>query len=298
MKVVKPTTMTPAMLISSDAVEAYATWNAATNYSVGARVVRTTTNRIYERLVAGTSATLPELDLVNWLDYAPTNKWAMFDEQTATMTTATNSLTVVVATGVIDSVSLIGTTADEVQLTLRDGLGGAVIWTGSMGLSGETVTDWYQYFFFDPLTSRTQAIFQNLPPYVSSHLTMVLTGIGSISLGNLVFGASKDIGGLEYGCTASITDYSVKETDAFGITKFVKRGYAKRMTGNLIIDNMQLNRIHRTLSDLRATPCVWIGSDQPEFNEPLVVFGFYKDFTITIPYNTTSYCSLEIEGLI
>ena len=298
MKVIKPTTMLPTMLISTDAVETYADWNAATNYAVGAKVVRTTTNRIYERVVAGTTSTVPELDLVNWLDYSPTNKWAMFDEQTATLTKATSSLTVTVATGIIDSVALVGVSATKVELTLRDGLGGTVVWSSSMGLSGGTVTDWYQYFFFDPLVSRTQAIFHGIPPYASGHLTMVLTGGGEISLGNLVFGTSKEIGGLEYGCTASITDYSVKETDSFGVTKFVKRGFTKRLTGRLIIDNTQLNRIHRTLADLRATPCVWIGSDLPEFDESLVVFGFYKDFTISIPYKNNSYCSLEVEGLI
>jgi len=298
MKVIKPTIMTSAMLISTDAVEIYSAWNAVTNYAVGDRVIRTTTNRIYERLVAGTTSTVPELDLVNWLDYAPTNKWAMFDEQTSTVTTATNTLTVTVATGIIDSVALIGTNAVSVSLTLRDGLGGAVIWTGSMGLSGETVTDWYQYFFFDPLTQRTQSIFQGIPPYASSHLTMVLTGSGTISLGNLIFGTTKDLGLTETSPTSGITDYSKKETDDFGITTFVRRSYSKRMTANLIIDNLQLNRIQRTLYDLRATPCVWVGSDMPELDEALVVYGFYKDFTTTIPYPSMSFCSLEIEGLI
>ena len=298
MKVIKPTTMTPAMLISTTAVETYAAWSAATAYIVGNRVIRTTTNRIYERLVAGTTATAPESDLVNWFDYGPTNKWAMFDAQTSTLTTATTSLTVTIATGIIDSVALIGTSAYQAAITLCDGLGGAIVYSNSMGLAGDVATDWYQYFFYDPLVARTQGVFQDLPPYLSSHLTMTLTGVGTISLGNLVFGRKSDLGDTEFNPTAGIIDYSKKSTDAFGVTTFVKRDFSKRVTARLMIDNLQLNRIQRTLYDLRATPCVWIGSDAPEFDEALVVYGFYKDFSTVIAYARISYCSLEIEGLI
>ena len=298
MQVIKPTTMTPAMLVSTDAVEAYADWIAATAYIAGNRVVRTTTNRIYERLIAGTTATLPELDLVNWLDFGPTNKWAMFDAQTSTQTTATTSLTVTVATGIIDSVALIGTSADQVSITLRDGLGGPVIYSASMGLAGDIATDWYQHFFFDPLVRRTQGVFQGLPPYGSSHLTITMSGGGAIALGNVVFGRKSDLGDTQYNPSSGITDYSRKTTDDFGVTTFVRRDFSKRLSASLMIDNLQLNRIQRTLYDLRATPCVWIGSDLPEFDEALVVYGFYKDFSTVVAYLQNSYCSLEIEGLI
>jgi len=298
MKVIKPTLMTPERLISSDAVETYAPWAAPTAYAVGNRVTRSTTNRIYERVVPGTTAAAPELDEVNWLNYGPTNKWAMFDDKISTVTSATNSLTVTVATGIIDSVFLAGTNANKVELIARDGLGGPVIWTGSMGLSGETVTDWYQWFFSDPLVRRTKALFQRLPPYASMHLTMVLTGGGAISLGVLGFGTAKDIGETEYGPRAGISDYSKKDKDQFGNAIFVRGDYSDWLTANLEIDNLQLNRIKRTLAELRATPSMWIGSDLPEFYETLVVYGAFKDFSITIPYRNTSYCALDLEGLI
>ncbi len=54
--------------------------------------------------------------------------------------------------------------------------------------------------------------------------------------------------------------------------------------------------MYRKLADLRATPCVWVGSDKPEL-DPLVVFGFYKDFQVEVAYHTVSFCTLEIEGL-
>jgi hypothetical protein len=104
------------------------------------------------------------------------------------------------------------------------------------------------------------------------------------------------MGDTQYGATASIIDYSKKNTDALGNTTFAKLAYSKRMTANLSLDNGQLNKVQRVLADLRATPCAWLGVDAAGF-EPLTVFGFYRNFSIDIAYPTSSYCSLEIEGL-
>ena len=67
MKAVKPTLITAAMLVSTDATEAYAAWSAATAYAVEDRVILASTQRVYQRLVAGTTATSPELDAVGYL---------------------------------------------------------------------------------------------------------------------------------------------------------------------------------------------------------------------------------------
>ncbi len=57
------------------------------------------------------------------------------------------------------------------------------------------------------------------------------------------------------------------------------------------------NRIYRTLAALRATPCVYIGTEEAGY-EPLLIYGFFSSFHIEIPYLTYHLCSLEIEGLI
>ena len=50
--------------------------------------------------------------------------------------------------------------------------------------------------------------------------------------------------------------------------------------------------------ELRATPALWIGSTDADFSQSLVVYGFYKDFYISIDYPTMALSSLEIEGQI
>lgn len=295
MKVIRPTELADSMLVNTSAVNADADYSAATTYALNARC--TYNRRIYQSLQAANTGHTPNTSPTWWVDAGPCNKWAMFDQQISTATIATNTLTVTLATGIIDSLAVINAVAASGQLVVRDGPGGDILFDKIIGLSGDVPTDWYQYFFFDPLTPSTQAIFQNLPPYASAHATLTLTGGGDVSVGAVVFGLSSHIGDAQYGASAGIVDYSRKDTDAFGVTTFFKRAFSKRMTVSLVLDSSQLNRVQRLLYGLRATPCVWIGADDARYDEAMTVYGFYKDFSATIAYSQHSLYSLEIEGL-
>ena len=69
------------------------------------------------------------------------------------------------------------------------------------------------------------------------------------------------------------------------------------MSGQFLVDNTQINAVQRVLADIRAIPSVFIGSEDADY-APLVVYGFYRDFSIDIAYPTKSWCRLEVEGLI
>ena len=295
MKVVKPTTLTAAMLVSTDAAETYSAWNAATAYVLDDIVLRTTTERLYQRLVAGTTATAPESDTVNWLDIGPSNKWAMFDGEISTATTKSTSLTVVLKPGYVNSLALFGLVGSNLAVTVRDALAGNIVYTLSQDLDGTIIADWYQYFF-EPVVQLAELVLTDLPPYGDAHITVVLTGTGTVECGICLVGTFYPLGDTQYGASVGIIDYSRKETDAFGVTTFVRRAYSKRMSAKLMLDNVQMNKVQRVLADLRATPCAWIGVDDSTY-APLVVYGFYKDFSIDVAYPTMSYCSLEVEGL-
>ena len=295
MKVVKPTTLTAAMLVSTDAAETYSAWNAATAYVLDDIVLRTTTERLYQRLVAGTTATAPERDTTNWLDIAPSNKWAMFDGEISTATTKSTSLTVVLKPGYVNSLALFGLVGSNLAVTVRDALAGNIVYTLSQDLDGTIIADWYQYFF-EPVVQLAEVVLTDLPPYGDAHITVVLTGTGAVECGICLVGTFYTLGDTQYGASVGIIDYSRKETDSFGVTTFVRRAYSKRMSAKLMLDNVQMNKVQRVLADLRATPCAWIGADDVTY-APLQVYGFYKDFSIEVAYPTSSYCSLEVEGL-
>jgi hypothetical protein len=70
------------------------------------------------------------------------------------------------------------------------------------------------------------------------------------------------------------------------------------MPADLYVSNYDLNKVQRFLYNIRATPVLWMASDDPNLAEVSYVYGFYKDFSTTIAYPDVSMCNLEIEGLI
>lgn len=294
MKVIKPVTFAAAThLVSSTAVEAYATWAAGTTYAKDAFVDYGT--HIYQSLVNSNTGNQPDTSPAQWVLIGPDNTHAMFDDQTSTATISTSPLTVVMTPGLINSLALLGLVGTQLVVQVRDGAGGPLVYDRTISLDGTFVWDWYQYFF-EPNVQIGEIVLTDLPPYLGAHLTVTLTGTGTIQIGTLSFGTQYDLGEAEYGASLGIIDYSRKDTDEFGVTTFVQRDFSKRLTARLMLQNTQINRVQRVLADLRAQPAVWVTSDVDDLR-PLTVFGFFRDFNIEVAYPTQSYCSLEIEGL-
>ena len=295
MKVIAPTPITDALLVSSTAPETdHAAWAGGTTYALGARVIRTGTHRIYESLQAGNTGHTPESSPTWWLDVAPTNRWAMFDTVVGTATELASPLTVVIAPGAVNAIALLELVGASVTISMTSAAGGGTVYSRTVSLDASEVGDYYEYFFA-PFVQRTSVVLTDLPPYADGIVTVSLTG-STVSLGVLSVGLFTELGGTQYGATAGITDYSLKTTDAFGNTTLTQRSYAKRTTCKLWLDKGEVNRVHRKLADLRATPCVWVGVEDPEL-EPLTVYGFFKDFQIEVAYPQAALCSLEIEGM-
>jgi len=301
-KLIKPTLVTDSNLSSSTVAENdYSAWSSATTYNTGDRVIRTSTHRIYESLVDSNLNNTPEDNLTGttpkWLDIAPTNRWAMFDDVVGTATSVTSPLTVVFTPGTVEGIGLLELTGSQVDITLKDAVGGTTVYSKTIDLDGTIITSWYDWFFEDYI-QLTDIVVTDLPAnYYNGELTLSLTGSGTVSCGVCKFGKLYNLGETQWGATAGIKDYSRKDTDVFGNTIILERSYAKRNDFKIEMSPIDFNRMYRVLADLRATPCVWIGTELTGFT-PLVSYGFYNDFSIDVAYFSMYYCSLEIEGLI
>jgi hypothetical protein len=305
MRVIKPTPITDSNLLSSSIVENdYAVWSGATTYGLAARVLRPN-HKMYESLVASNLNNIPENTTITslpstpkWLDLGYSNRWRMFDSLVSSSSTATTSMSVTVATSNINAISLFGLVGTLATVTLTNLTTGMVDYTSTNSLQGAIVSDWYSYFFADPI-QIDQLVLSNLPSVYNGSLTITITNTTGqpVGCGQFVVGKAVYLGAIQYGATAGIIDYSKKDTDVYGNVSFIQRAFSKRLTSKLLVDNISINSLQQTLASYRATPCVWIGTDDPTYGS-LVVYGFYKDFSIEVTYVSNSYCSLEIEGLI
>lgn len=297
MKVIKPITVTPAMILASNAVEAYSAWSAVTTYSkdqivdYGEGYWISLVNSNLNNIPSAPGSTF-------WAYVGPDNKHAMFDGQVSTATTSTSPLVVTIAPGIVNSVAMIDLVGSSVTITMTDGGASPPVYTKTVELDGSIVFDWYTYFF-EPFVQLAEVVLTDLPPYAAGQITMTLTSGGNVAIGEFLVGTVYELGevGMEQGASVGIIDYSRKDTDNdTGLTTFVRRAYSKRMSGQFLLDNGQLNAVQRILADIRAVPSVFIGSEAADY-APLIVYGFYRDFSIDIAYPTKSFCRIEVEGL-
>ncbi len=296
MKVIAPTTFVAAThLVSSNATELYSAWAAGTTYAKDAFVDYGT--HIYQSLVNSNTGNQPDTSPTFWVQIGPDNTHAMFDDQISTATTRTSPLTVVLTPGLCNSLALFGLVGTSVSITITDGVAGPTVYSETASLDGTFIFDWYQYFF-EPYVQIEEVVLTDLPPYSSARLTVTLSGSGTVQVGQLIFGTQYELGDAGYGASVGIIDYSVKQTDEFGVTTFVERSFSKRMTARLMLDTVQISRVQQVLARVRAKPSVWVGVPGDSTFNPLTVYGYYRDFSVDVAYPTKSYCSLEIEGLV
>jgi len=264
-----------------------------TGTQTGTHTCRTTSTAPVDRLT-GTDPL--------WIDLGPTNRHAMFDSMMSTQTTLTTSvgspvLEVVVSPGICNGVAVLDVTG-VVSVKCEMFNGATQVYTETKTVNNTFISNWYEYFF-EPYDVYTDLLFGPLPPYPSAtvKLTFTPTAVGAtIKCGAALYGNTVEIGSVEYGATAGITDYSRKETDEYGITTLVERGFSKHTSYSMMIDNTQLRRVFSTLAALRATPAVWVATDDYKFT-PLNAFGYPKDWGINVQYAYQSSVSLDIEGM-
>ncbi len=295
MRIIKPVAVTPAILTTSSVPEDdYPAWDVTAPYVVGDR--RTYNHRNYEALVAHTGAN-PETDTSDppkWLDLGATNRWRMFDDKVGSLTEQTGSIAVELQPGaVINSVALFNLLGRSATVTLTDPVDG-IVYQRTVSLVDAGVSDWYEWFFL-PIGRQTDFVLLDLPAYGTATLSVTIDNASdTAAVGHLVMGRQAELGVAVYGSGVGITDYSRKETDTFGNSVVVERSFSKRAEFDVVVDTPQIGRVQRLLASLRAQPVVWIGA---EGYESTFLFGYYRDFQISISGPSVSDASITVEGL-
>ena len=296
LRVIKSITVTDAILTASSVPEAdHAVWSSGTTYAMADRVIRN--HKVWESLQAANTAKTPEAEADWWVEVSPTNRWKCLDLSNTTQTVvdaadyyefapaqAVNAVALINISGIL-----------SVRVRLTDPSFGVVYDTGVQDLTSvPSESSWYAWFF-EPRTEQTQLVYSSLPSSPNAVLRIDVTSSGTAYIGALVFGTQRTIGmGVQQGVRLGITDYSRKERNQWGDTVLVQRAYAKRVSFQMLVDNAQLDNTFSLLADMRATPCLWIGTD---LYGSLSVFGFYANFEITIAYARYSDCTLDLESL-
>ena len=299
MKIIRPyavvdTTLTVCNVPETD----YAGYNAATTYAAGTMVIIAGANvhKIFESLQAGNTGHDPITSPTWWLDRGATNRWKMFDTLVNSQTEYAGNITFSLKiTGRVNSIALLNIYAASVRVVATAVVEG-VVFDRTVDMRSDLGTvDWWSWFFESPEWDA-DAVITDLPMYSDMTLSVTLTSIGGVArCGACIVGLSKDLGDTQYGASVGIQDYSVKTVDTWGNYSILERAYSKRASFTVNANNNTIDRLQSILAGYRATPILYIGSE--EFGSTAVL-GFYKDFSVSIAYCSFSVCTIEIEGLI
>lgn len=316
MKAIKPLAITDAMLTSSNVSEDdYSEYVSGTTYGVGDRVIETAVgvHSVYESLKAANTGNYPPANLIGadpwWLYVSATNRWKMFDYVVQSQTEETSFIEVVIAPGeTIDSIAILNLDAATLTIVMNDPVAGEVyneivileateivLWE-ALTVWGPPVTPEYEWQggTYNDLVEKV-ALKTDLPSYPNASLTITISSSGTTAkCGVLVIGIYKDLGETRYSPTAGIRDYSIKEADDYGNYTILERAFSKKVSANFFMDTADHPSVLRFLTHYRATALVWILSDMYNVT---IVYGFYKNFSMTISNLAQSECDIDIEGL-
>jgi len=311
MKILIPKIINDSLFSSSNVAEAdYDEWSVGTAFSADDYcIVIGTTHKIYQALVDVTGGDSPEIDVLNtvpkWLEISSTNRWKMFDSKIESQTENSNSIEVVLTPGKISSIAFLNVDAEWINITMTDPVDGEVynetITMGSTYLAQwEDGVEWdvgvlWQGGDYENLDHRIPIKF-DLPPYVNSTLTIIISKSGSTAkCGMVLVGMHKVLGITQYSPNIGITDYSIKSVDTFGNYSVTERSFAKKTDSSFTVSMYYNVEVLRLLALYRATPLLWVLS---ETYNSTIIYGFYKDFSMNLLSGINiAQCDISIEGL-
>lgn len=275
-------------------------WNAAISYTVGDVVARTTTHHLYENLIAGVNATLPENATTGvtprWLDLGATNRWSQFDQKIGTATTSTTSLTTIVKPGLGEGLALLDLIGVTAKISATDAGSGVVIFERTVDLDSTTIESVFDWMFSDRVQKRNVVITDIPAQYPNMVVAVTIESTTGSAIGVFAVGRAIFIGSTEYGAGAGIINFGKVTDDGFGNRTWIEGDWANRVTLPMVGNTSDFNRIHRQLATVRSTPCIYIGSALDSM-EPLVCYGVFRDLYITVPNYPTIAMNLEIDGM-
>lgn len=257
-------------------------------------VVSTSVHDIYEATAAVAAGESPTTTPTKWVRVGATNRYKMFDAAVSSKTSNPNLIAFAFTSGArVDALGFMNILAGKVRVvqTTDDG----VTYDKTISLTSTAgINNWYSWTF-DPIEYLSDCVVQDLPRYVNSTISVSIMHAGATpSCGAFVPGQLKEIGRTKYSMRIGEMDNSIKEKDGYGNWTIKEREVSKTGDFSVELKNQDIDQIKALLSGYRAKPIVYVGAEK--FTSTIML-GFYKDFTIDIPYLNVSACSIHIEGL-
>jgi hypothetical protein len=263
---------------TSSFAESTATWLVGTTYALDAPV--NYGGALYTSLQAANVGHTPSTSPTWWLYVGPNNTWAMFDTSVNTQsigaTAGVGELVAIKLPSAANAVALVNCLATSAHVIISNGY-------SQFASVGKSVA------------------FTDIGLYAETDGTIVTAYVVNAAaparIGAMVCGTTQEIGNTQYGLSVTMIDYSKKETSALGVVTLIERPYSKRVSAQVTVTKANYNAVLDALFALRAKASVYIATEDIAYASGAVIYGFLRDFRLTIDYPNENLCSIEIESL-
>lgn len=308
MLVIEPISVDDSVQLSTtakdDDTDAY---DPDTTYSKGEVVAED--DRRYESAVDDNDSYPPDntpaevgVDEAKWLDLGATNKWRPYDELIASQCVGDGDLEIEIdPPSAVTAVAFFNLEATDVEIEIQEKQeddSWETVWERSDSLVDNTeVYDAWTYAY-TPIRYQVDLAVWDLPTIITD-AKIIIRVIHSdddtdAKVGQIVMGRQIDLGVTTYGSEAGVDDWSQVERDRYGNATIRKRRHSRRFRYDVTVDRGDTHRVQNRLNQFLTKPAVFAGAiDHPT----TLIFGYYRDYVITLSNYAYSRVDIEVEGL-
>ena len=299
---IKPIAITDSNLTSSipqpDASVGEVEWSAGT-YFLGDRVIKSSTNSVYEVVADPSTTDDPEVgvtkDPQTWVYVSPTNRFKMFDTANNTQSEGDDIVVSIVPDNLANSVACFNVNCDTITVKAYDVFDNEIYSSNINMRSRPFVDGWYNYYYSGfEVTSRF--VLLDIPPVTNGRIEITFSGTDA-DVGTCILGKQVAMGDAQHGSSAELLDFSDVQEDQFGNITYTGGFTARLINYDIIVNRGSVDAVFTEMKNLGKTPAVFVGDQTAESNT-LLVYGFVRDFNTTYTWPTKSQISLTVRGLV
>jgi|GEM_PF-2777045 len=270
-------------------------YSADTTYAKDAAVYDPVTKIVYWSMQASNLGK-PLSDPAWWNKRTAINRWAMLDDRNDTQTEANEDILIVLSARAITQGLYLGNLdANEIRIAMTDQKRGLVYTETRSQVVSRSMASFYRWAF-KRIRRRSYFLTLKLPVYANALVTILIRRPGGVAkCGMCMLGPATDVGLSHYGLSTELKDFSDTSFNPDGTSKTVVRGYAKRMSVDVEVDNQEIDDVEEELIAFRQKVVVYVGTVL--FGSAMLV-GKFSSLKKVIPGLRKSRLSLQVEGVV
>ena len=304
-------------LVSTNAVDTTAEFVAGTLYDLGAEVKVSAENNLYKCLTKDTTEVpTGNKTTENWLFLGKTNPYKMFDEKYKSRTIKESGNLVVTIkmkqdggfSKASDGIALLNVSASKIRIVgVREGetiydeefdMGVLDLFSPCMILNCNFGQITYKKnLILTPLKDKDELIIYGCR---STEYTITFVPIDDetpAACGVCILGKMQYFGKTLMNPKKSLVNYDVKDTNEYGDTAVVERGFSNNYNFSFVGKNDIMQVADETLTELRSTPLIYVVTDDQILASVFSGYGMVSILDITQQGACDMLMTLEVGSL-